>query len=130
MPKDGRLVTLEIDPRHAEVAQANVARAGLSDVVEIRLGPAIDLLPILANEQQEPFDFAFIDADKVSNPDYFEWALRLSRPGSVIVIDNVVRGGGVADPAQDSPDMVGVRRLHDLIAADPRVTATAIQPSG
>ncbi len=130
LPDDGRLITLEIDPRHADVARSNIDRAGLSKVVEVRLGRAIDLLPALAEEHQDPFDLAFIDADKASNPDYFEWALDMSRPGSIIVIDNVVRNGAVADPANDSPDVVGVRRLHDLIGAEPRVTATAIQTVG
>jgi len=130
LPKDGRLISLEIDPRHARVALANINRAGLTDVVEIRLGRALDLLAVLADERQEPFDMTFIDADKGSNPDYFEWALRLSHLGSVIVIDNVVRAGGVADPANDSPEVVGVRRLVDLMAAEPRVTATAIQTVG
>ncbi len=130
LPENGRLISLEIDQRHAEVALANISRAGLSEVVEIRLGRALDLLPVLAEEQQEPFDMAFIDADKVSNPEYFEWALRLSHVGSLIVIDNVVRAGAVADPADDSPEVVGVRRLLDLIAAEPRVTATAIQTVG
>ena len=130
LPKDGRLVSLEIDPRHARVALANISRAGLTDVVEIRLGRALDLLAVLADERQEPFDMAFIDADKESNPDYFEWALRLCHLGSVIVIDNVVRAGGVADPASDSPAVAGVRRLIDVMAAEPRVSATAIQTVG
>lgn len=130
LPADGRLVTLEVEPRHVEVAQANIERAGLSDIVEIRLGRAADLLPVLADEHEEPFDMAFIDADKVSNPVYFEWAIRLSHRGSVIIVDNVVRGGDVADPADNSPEVVGVRRLLDFVAAEPRVTATAIQTVG
>jgi predicted O-methyltransferase YrrM len=129
LPPDGRLISLEIDPRHAEVARANIGRADLSDVVEIRLGRALDTLPVLEGEH-EPFDMVFIDADKVSNPAYFEWALRLTHLGSLIVIDNVVRAGAIADPANDSPEVAGVRRLLDLIAAEPRVAATAIQTVG
>jgi predicted O-methyltransferase YrrM len=130
LPPDGRLVTLELDPRHAEVATANIARAGLSDVVEIRLGRAIDTLPVLAEEGYGPFDLVFIDADKPSNADYFEWALRLGRVGTTIVVDNVVRNGKVADPDCDDADVEGVRRLNALIASEPRVVATAIQTVG
>jgi predicted O-methyltransferase YrrM len=130
LPADGRLITFEIDPHHAEVARANIDRAGLSDIVEVRQGPAIDLLPVLAEEHPEPFDLAFIDADKISNADYYEWAMNHSHVGSVIVIDNVIRAGAVADPADDRPDVVGVRRVHELIAADRRATATTIQTVG
>ncbi|HTN92904.1 MAG TPA: O-methyltransferase [Sorangium sp.] len=130
LPAGGRLVTLELDPKHAEVARANVARAGLADVVELRLGPALETLPALAAEGRGPFDFIFIDADKPSNPDYFAWALKLSRRGSVIVVDNVVRKGAVADPDSADPNVQGVQRLNKLIAAEPRVSATAVQTVG
>jgi predicted O-methyltransferase YrrM len=126
LPADGRLISLEIDAKHAEVARANLALAGLADRVEVRLGRAIDLLPGVAG----PFDLVFIDADKPSNPDYFAWAMRLVRPGSVIVVDNVVRGGTVADAASSDPTVLGVRRLVDLVAAERRVAATAIQTVG
>ncbi len=130
LPADGRLITLEAEPRHAEVARANVDRAGLAGVVEVRLGPALETLPRLAEEGRGPFDLIFIDADKPSNPDYFAWALALSRLGSLIVVDNVVRGGAVVDAASDDPGVRGVRRLMELIAAEPRVSATAIQTVG
>jgi predicted O-methyltransferase YrrM len=125
LPADGRLVSLEYAPKHAEVARTNLARAGLADRVEVRVGRALDLLPTL----EGPFDFTFIDADKPSNPDYFQWALRLSRPGSVIVVDNVVRAGGVADPHGDA-SVQGTRRMFEVIAAEPRVEATAVQTVG
>jgi predicted O-methyltransferase YrrM len=125
LPPDGRLVSLESVPKHAEVARANLARAGLADRAEVRVGRALDLLPTL----EGPFDFTFIDADKPSNPDYFAWALRLSRPGSVIVVDNVVRAGGVADSHGD-PSVQGTRRMFEAIAAEPRVEATAVQTVG
>jgi predicted O-methyltransferase YrrM len=128
LPEGGRLITLEADPRHAEVAGANLARAGLAEIVDVRLGPALDTLPRLVDEG--PFDLFFIDADKPNNPAYFSWALRLSRPGSVIIIDNVVRGGAVADEATDDPRVQGSRRLFEVIAAEPRVTATTIQTVG
>ncbi len=127
LPASGRLVTLEADPRHAEVARSNVARAGLTEVVELRVGRALDTLPTLP---AEPFDFIFIDADKPSNPDYLGWALRLSRPGSVIVCDNVIRGGRVTDPDAREAGVAGTRALFDLIAAEPRLSATAIQTVG
>ncbi len=130
LPPGGRLVTLEIDPKHAEIARVNLARAGVLDVVDIRLGPAVDLLPQLATEAREPFDFIFIDADKPSNPEYFAWALRLSRRGSLIVVDNVIRGGAIVDAASQDASVQGVRRLNELIAAEPRVSATAIQTVG
>jgi len=130
LPPGGRLVTLEVDPRHAAVARENLDRAGVADVVEIRLGPALDILPRLAAEGAAPFDFIFIDADKPSNPDYFAWALRLARRGSLIVVDNVIRDGAVIDAASTDPAVQGVRRLNELIAAEPRVSATAIQTVG
>ena len=130
LPPSGRLVTLEADPKHAEVARANIVRAGLADAVEVRVGQALDLLPQLAAESIPPFDLAFIDADKPSNAEYFAWALKLSRPGSLIIFDNVVRSGAVADAASEDPSVQGVRRLNAVLAAEPRVSATAIQTVG
>lgn len=130
LPDDGHLITLEADPRHAEVARANLARAGLADRVEVRQGAALDTLPQLDAEGRGPFDVAFLDADKRTIPDYFTWALKLSRPGSLIIVDNVIRGGAVADPASREPDVQGVRRLNELVADEPRVSATAIQTVG
>jgi predicted O-methyltransferase YrrM len=130
LPEGGRLVTLESDPKHAEVALGNIANAGLSGVVEIRLGPAQETLPQLASEGLGPFDLTFIDADKPSTPEYFNWALRLSRRGSLIIVDNVVRKGAVADAASDDPSVQGVRRFYELLASEPRVSATAIQTVG
>jgi predicted O-methyltransferase YrrM len=130
LPGDGRLITVESDPKHAEVARDNLARAGLSGIVELRTGPALEVLPRLEAEGRGPFDMIFIDADKPSTPDYFRWALRLSRPGSLIVVDNVVRKGAVIDAASDDPSVQGVRRFHELLAAEPRVSATAIQTVG
>lgn len=126
----GRLVTLESDPARAAVAQANIDRAGLSGAVELRLGPALETLPQLEAEGAGPFDLVFIDADKPSTPAYFAWALRLTRAGSLIVVDNVVRKGAVADPATENEDARGVRRFLELAAADPRVSTTAIQTVG
>ena len=126
----GRLISLEADARHAEVAGANIARAGLENKVEVRLGLALDLLPGLAAESREPFDFVFIDADKPNNAAYFDWALKLSRPGSIIVVDNVVRDGDVIDAVSDSPTVQGVRRFLERLAAEPRVSATTIQTVG
>jgi predicted O-methyltransferase YrrM len=126
MAKDGSLTTLEIDPKHADVARANFARAGLTDVIDLRLGPALDTLPDLDG----PFDLVFIDADKQHNADYFTWALRLSRPGTVIIVDNVVRGGRVIETSGRDDIVNGVRRVVELIGAEPRVTATAIQTVG
>lgn len=128
LPQDGRLVTLEFDPAHAEVARANITRAGLDKIVEIRVGAAVDALPHLAAEA--PFDLIFIDADKPSTPEYFRWAVTLSRPGSVIVVDNVVRGGDIIDASGKNQDVEGMRRFFDLLAAEPRVTGTAIQTVG
>ncbi|MFD7908861.1 O-methyltransferase [Kitasatospora sp. NPDC059722] len=130
LPADGTLITLEIDPKHAEVARGNLARAGLDKVAEVRLGSALDSLAVIGAEGGEPFDLVFIDADKVNNPAYFAWALKLTRPGSLIVVDNVVRGGAVADAAGTDPAVVATRRLHDVIAAEPRVTATSVQTVG
>jgi predicted O-methyltransferase YrrM len=130
LPPDGRLVTLEADAKHADVARANIARAGLADVVELRLGQALDTLPLLAAAGRDAFDFIFIDADKENIPQYFAWALKLSRVGSLIVVDNVVRDGKVIDAANTDPNIQGVRRFNELVAAEPRVTATAIQTVG
>ena len=130
LPAGGRLITLEADPTHAEVARANIAGAGLADVVEVRLGRALETLPQLAAEGRGPFDLIFIDADKPSTPDYFAWALKLARRGSLIVVDNVVRGGAVIDAASDDAGVRGVRRFNELLAAEPRVSATAIQTVG
>jgi predicted O-methyltransferase YrrM len=130
LPAGGRLITLEADPKHAAVARANLVRAGLAEVVELRLGRALDTLPQLLSEGCGPFDLVFIDADKPGYPDYFTWALKLTRRGSLIVADNVVRKGAVIDPASSDPNVQGVRRLHELIAAEPRVSATAIQTVG
>jgi predicted O-methyltransferase YrrM len=130
LPAEGRLITLEAVPKHAEVARKNIANAGFADVVEVRVGLALDTLPQLASEGYGPFDLVFIDADKRSNPEYFAWALKLSRRGSVIIVDNVVRGGDVIDPHSTDPAIQGVRRLIEMMAAEPRVRATAIQTVG
>ncbi|WP_175408675.1 O-methyltransferase [Streptomyces sp. TRM64462] len=130
LPKDGRLVSLEYDPAHAEVARLNLARAGLDAVAEVRTGAALDTLPTLEAEGVGPFDIVFIDADKRNNPRYVEWALRLTRPGSVIVVDNVVRGGSVVDADSDDEAIRGTREMFDLVARDPRLDATAVQTVG
>lgn len=130
LPEDGRLITLEADPRYAEVARANIERAGLSELVDLRVGPARELLPGLEDEGAGPFDLIFIDADKISTPDYFAWALDHSRPGGLIVADNVVRDGRLADASCDDEAIQAQRRLHELIAAEPRVEATTIQTVG
>jgi predicted O-methyltransferase YrrM len=130
LPPGGRLVTLELDPAHAEVARANVARAGLAHAVELRVGPALETLPRLAAEGRGPFDLVFLDADKGGYPAYLAWALRLTRRGSLIVADNVVRDGAVIDPASEDPNVLGVRRFLELLAAEPRVSATAVQTVG
>jgi predicted O-methyltransferase YrrM len=130
LPEGGRLVTLEANPRHAEVARANIVRAGLEHVVEIREGPALTTLPALAAEGRGPFDLIFIDADKPAYPEYLSWALKLSRRGSVILADNVVRGGAVADEGATDANVQGVRRFLELLATQPRVSSTAIQTVG
>lgn len=130
LPRGGRLVTLEADSRHAEVARGNLDRAGLSSVVELRLGRALDSLPKLEQDGKGPFDFIFIDADKPSLPEYLQWALKLSRPGTVIFIDNVVREGGVVEASSEDPAIQGVRRMNELIAAEPRLAATCLQTVG
>ncbi len=124
------IITCEVNPAHAEVAEANFEHAGFADLIEIRVGPAATTLAALVEEGAEPFDFVFIDADKVNNPVYFAAALRLSHVGALIVVDNVVRGGRVADAGSDEPDVVGTRRLVELLGATPAVTATAVQTVG
>lgn len=130
LPADGHLITLEVDPKHAKVATANVEMAGLGELVEVRLGRGLDSLQRLSDEGRGPFDLTFIDADKPSNADYFARALRLSHPGSLIVVDNVVRDGAVLDKKSKDQDVIGTRRLNELIAAEPRVSATEIQTVG
>ena len=129
LPAGGRLITLEADPKHAEVARANIARAGLADIVELRLGRALETLPQVA-EGRGPFDLIFIDADKPSYADYFTWALKLSRRGTIIIGDNVIRKGAVIDPAGDDPRLPGVRRFNAAVASERRVSATIIQTVG
>lgn len=126
LPPGGELITLEYEEKHADVARANIARAGLADRVEVRVGAALDLLPTLTG----PFDMSFIDADKQNNPAYFRAALGLSRPGSVIIVDNVVRGGRVADKNTTDPAVLGTRELAELLATEPRVDATMVQTVG
>ncbi|MFJ9773003.1 O-methyltransferase [Kitasatospora sp. NPDC101157] len=130
LPADGTLISLELDPRHAEVARGNLARAGLGEVAEVRVGRAADSLAALVEQDEQPFDLVFIDADKPSNPEYFRRALQLTGPGSLIIIDNVVRGGAIADATSTDPAVVGTRTLHELIAAEPRVTGTSVQTVG
>jgi predicted O-methyltransferase YrrM len=131
LPADGRLISLEYDPAHADLARANIARAGLDQVAEVRTGAALDILPRIAAEPGAgPFDLVFIDADKPNNPRYVEWALRLTRPGSLIVVDNVVRGGAVADASSKDPAIVATREMFELVADEPRLDATAFQTVG
>jgi predicted O-methyltransferase YrrM len=130
LPEDGRVVSLELEPRHAKIARANLENAGLSDRVDIRVGPAADSLKALVTSGAAPFDCIFIDADKSGYPEYLEWSLKLSRPGTVIVADNVVREGAVIDPDSSDPNVQGVRRFTDLIAAEPRLSATVLQTVG
>ena len=126
----GRLVTLEADPKCAEVALANIERAGLSDTVELRLGPALQTLPLLVAEGGDPFDLVFIDADKQNTPEYFALALELTRPGSLIIADNVIRDGSVIDSTSEDPAVQGSRRLHAMLASEPRVSASTVQTVG
>ena len=126
----GVVTSLELDPKHAELAAANVARAGLSGVVDIRLGRAVETLATLTAEEGGPYDMIFIDADKASIPEYFTWALRLSRPGSLILVDNVIRNGAVIDASSLDPSIIGVRRFNAMLSTDTRVTATTIQTVG
>ncbi|MGB7728880.1 MAG: O-methyltransferase [Candidatus Acidiferrum sp.] len=130
LPAGGRLLTLEADTKHAEVARANVARAGLAEMVELRLGPALDTLPHVAAESRGPFDLIFIDANKSTMAEYFDWSLKLSRPGTMIIADNVIRSGAVVDAASKDADVQGVRRFNERVAAEPRVSGTEIQTVG
>lgn len=130
LPADGTLITLEYEPHHAEVAKANLAKAGLSDKVEVRVGAALASLAQLANEAIEPFDLIFIDADKPNNPHYLAWALKFARVGTVIIGDNVVRNGAVTDANNPDPAIQGTRQLFADLAANPKLTATALQTVG
>ncbi|SRR6266508_1331918 len=130
LPAGGKLITLEGNPKHAAVARANIARAGLAEIVEVRVGKALDTLPQLAAEGHGPFDLVFIDADKPNTAAYFAWALKLTRRGSLIIVDNVVRDGAVIDEGSADTSVQGVRRFNAALAAEPRVSATAIQTVG
>ncbi|MDB6032985.1 MAG: O-methyltransferase [Verrucomicrobiales bacterium] len=130
LPPAGRLVTLEAEPKHAHVAQANIERAGLAHQVDLRLGPALEILPQLLVEYGASFDLVFIDADKPNTPGYFKWSLQLCRPGALIIADNVIRNGAVADPATADPNVQGMRRFFEVASKEPRVSATAIQTVG
>jgi predicted O-methyltransferase YrrM len=130
LPADGRLITLEYDEKHADVARRNLARAGLDGITEVRTGPALETLPKLADENPGPFDLVFIDADKANNPHYVEWALRLTTTGSLIIVDNVVRGGKVTDTDSTDPSIRGTRAALQLIADHPRLSGTAVQTVG
>jgi predicted O-methyltransferase YrrM len=130
LPDGGRVVTLELEPHHAEVARANLEKAGVDDVVDIRVGMAIETLPQLVAEGAGPFDLVFIDADKPSGPDYFQWAVKLTRPGSLIIVDNVVRDGELANAKSDDEKVLGCRRLVEMLQHEPRVTSTVVQTVG
>lgn len=130
LPADGKLISLEIDPHHADVARANIARAGLGDRVEIRTGAALDTLEAMVAAEEGPFDLVFIDADKQNNPAYVRAALAMSRPGTTIIVDNVIREGGVLDAASGDERIQGTRRLFDAAGAEPRLTATVVQTVG
>jgi predicted O-methyltransferase YrrM len=130
LPEGGRIVTLEFNPKHAAIARKNLENAGMLDRVDLRVGRALDSLPVLAEADAGPFDLIFIDADKRSNPQYLEWALKLSRPGSLIFVDNVVRDGKIVDAESSDPDIQGTRRMTEMIAAEPRLSATALQNVG
>lgn len=127
LAEGGRLLTLEANAEYAEVARENIARAGLGDAVDLRVGPALETLPALAAEGAGPFDLVFVDADKIHSPEYFAWSLERTRPGGLIVVDNVVRGGTLAEADSDEETTRAQRRLHETIAADPRLTATTLQ---
>jgi predicted O-methyltransferase YrrM len=130
LPDGGRMITLEANAKHADVARRNIARAGLDSVVTLRLGAALDTLPQLAREGDGPFDLIFIDADKPNIPNYVAWALKLSRKGTLIVVDNVIRRGEVIDTSSDDPNIQGARRLFEMLASEPRLQATALQTVG
>ncbi len=127
LPDDGVVVTLELEPRHAEIAKGNLEAAGLANRVELRIGPAAETLATLVHEHTPPFDFIFIDADKASYPEYLQWSMTLSRPGTLIVADNVVRDGKVIDPENSDPNIRGVRHFTEMVSAEPRLSATALQ---
>ena len=130
LPAGGRVLTLEIDPHHAEIARKNLQSAGVADRVDVRVGPASETLRDLHQSASEPFDLIFIDADKKSLPEYLDWSLKLSHPGTVMVVDNVVRDGKVIDPNNPDPDIQGVRRMAEMMATEPRLCATAIPTVG
>jgi predicted O-methyltransferase YrrM len=130
LPNDGRLITLESDPKHAKIAEANISLASLSHLVDIQTGNAIDSLQKIYAENSDPFDFIFIDADKPNNPNYLNWALKLSRPGTIIIGDNVVRNGEVINPDSSDAKVQGIRQFSQLLAAEPRISATALQTVG
>ena len=130
LPADGHLITLELEARHAEVARRNFARAGVADKIELLLGRALESLPRLVEEHRGPFDLIFIDADKPSTAEYFQWAMKLSRPGTVIVVDNVVRKGAITDAKSTDINVQGIRRFAEALATDRRVSATAMQTVG
>ncbi|MGD0829426.1 MAG: O-methyltransferase [Terracidiphilus sp.] len=130
LPEDGRIVSLEVNPRHAEVARANLLNAGVADRVDIRVGLAIESLSLLASSGSGPFDLIFIDADKQNNAEYLAWALKLSHPGTVIVTDNVVRDGKIVQADCTEADIEGIRRFTELLATEPRLSATVVQTVG
>jgi predicted O-methyltransferase YrrM len=130
LPRGGRVVTLELNPDYAAVAATNIARAGLADTVDLRVGPALETLAAMQAAGEEAFDLIFIDADKQNYPGYLEWSLKLSRPGTVLIGDNVVRSGGIVDPENEDSVVEGVRRFYELLAEEPRVDATAVQTVG
>jgi predicted O-methyltransferase YrrM len=130
LPADGKLITLEYEAKHATVAKANIARAGVEKLVEVRIGRAVDSLPQLQQEKRGPFDLVFIDADKPSTADYFAWAMKLTRPGSLIIVDNVVRKGNIVEANSKDDNVQGIRRFFDVLSKETRVTATAIQTVG
>jgi predicted O-methyltransferase YrrM len=130
LPDGGRVITLEAEPSYAEVARANLERAGLAEKVEVRVGAALQSLPGLEDEGAGPFDLVFIDADKANTPAYFAWSLERTRPGGLIVADNVIRGGALIDDSDEDPAIVAQRRFHEMLAAEPRVEATTIQTVG
>jgi len=130
LPPTGQLITLELQPKHAAVAQSNIQRAGLSSLVDIRVGPALDSLAALHAEKPAPFDFIFIDADKENNPHYLDWAVKLSRPGTLILTDNIVRDGAIIENDNKDPRVIGTRTFLEKLGKDPRLDATAIQTVG
>jgi len=130
LPRNGRLITMEFSPKHAAVAEENIARAGFEKIVEIRIGPAADSLAQLHAENPQPFDLIFIDADKPNNPTYLEWAIKLSRKGTLIVVDNVIRDGEIANASSTDPAITGTRAMFEMLSANPRLCATALQTVG